>query len=107
MTAEQGFLATGTLARTTATTASNASLSASQQVGSQIIANYARYALVSGGSGFLIGANSDLQPDDANISVNPLAAPFQVGNLLGGMATADPAYFFGPVSTSEPRDKPD
>ena len=89
MTAEQGFIATGTLARTTATNASNASLSASQNFGAFALKNYARFSEATFGAGLIYGAATPLEPSDANISMNPFILPFQAGNLLGGIANSN------------------
>ena len=99
MTAEQGFIATGTLARTTATNASNATLSASQNTGARVLTNYGGFSAATGTAGFLTGALTPLEPSDANISLNPLLTPFQVGNLLGGIATSEVPSFRNPFSS--------
>ena len=99
MTAEQGFIATGSLARTTASTASNATLSASRNLGARIITNYGGFSASTGTAGFLTGSLTPLEPSDANISPNPITAPFQVGNLLGGIATSQIPSFDNPFKS--------
>jgi hypothetical protein len=89
---------TGTLARTTTTTASNATLSASQNIGTRVLTNYGGFSAATGTAGFLTGALTPLEPSDADISLNPLLAPFQVGNLLGGIATSEVPSFGNPFS---------
>ena len=105
MTAEQGFIATGTIARTTATTASNASLSASQNIGARIITNYAGFTAATGAAGFLTGALTPLEPSDSDLSMNPFMLPFQAGNLLGGIATSNVPSFSNPSGITNNRPK--
>lgn len=92
--------ATGTLARATATTASNATLSASQNVGAFALRNYSRFSQGSFLVGFGVGASTPLEPGDADISLNPFLAPFQVGNLLGGIATSNVPTFDNSFNSS-------
>ena len=87
-------VATGALARATVTTASSATLSASQNVAANIISNYTRFAVTTGSAGLGIGLATDLQPGDANLSMNPFTLPFEIGNLAGGLMSA-PSPSFG------------
>jgi hypothetical protein len=84
---------TGTLARTTARATSNATLSASQNMGATAIRNYRRFTELTFGAGFAVGAMTDLQPGDANLSMNPFSLPYEAGNLLGGLVTSEVPIF--------------
>ena len=77
--------ATGTLATRAAAGASNLTLSASQNFGSRAIAAYGTYSAVTFAGGTIAGALTPLEPSDATISINPLALPYQAGNLYGGL----------------------
>ncbi|NBB80113.1 MAG: hypothetical protein GVY36_11825 [Verrucomicrobia bacterium] len=81
---------TGALARTAATRTSSATLSASQNIGATAFRNYRRFSELTFGAGFAVGTMTDLQPSDANLSMNPFFLPYEAGNLLGGLVTAEP-----------------
>jgi RHS repeat-associated protein len=93
--------ATGTLATRAAAGASNLTLSASQNFGSRATAAYGTYSAVTFAGGTIAGALTPLEPSDATISINPLALPYQAGNLYGGLL-AESFSFSNPQPVSNP-----
>lgn len=86
---DDAVIATGNLARTSVASTSSASLSTSQSLGAQIFSNYTRFAVTTGSAGLGLGLATDLQPNDANLSLNPFTLPFEIGNLAGGLISAE------------------
>ena len=104
MTAEQGFIATGTIARTTATTASNAATNASRQFASQALSYGGAYTGVSFAAGAAVGLMTETDVSSSFPSGNPLFLPFEGGNQVGGLLNkgynAMSQFFNQPVSTN-------